>query len=334
MKVERKELLDLIKALEPGLSSTEMIEQSSCLIFTEGEIVSYNDEVSVSTVCPYEGFDFVVNGKSLISLLTKLKDKKLDFEVKKSELIIKGKNTRASLTTQAEILVPLESIQIPEKWKKIPKGFLEGLQLCSFCVGSSSNKPVLKTIHIDTDYVEASDGLRATRSVLVKNTTMKNLLIPSNSVANLAKYEPTKYAVVEGWIHFQNKEDVIYSCRVFEGEYPDTSNLYKLKGKEIVLPDNLDMALDIASIFSGGADQSDGSVDIKLSKNKMIVKSQDITGKFERAVKIKNIEEAHFRVNLNFFLQSVKKFEKMIIGERTIVLKGDGFEHVLALFVD
>ncbi len=332
MKVDRKELLDLIKALEPGLSSTEMIEQSSCLVFTGGEIISYNDEVSVSTVCPYDGFEFVVNGKSLITLLTKLKDKELDFELKKSELIIKGKNTKASLVTQAEILVPLEAIKIPNKWRRIPVGFLEGVQLCSFCAGKDSNKPIMKTIHIDKDYVEASDSLRATRAFLENNTTMKDLLIPANSVSNLAKYEPTQYAVVEGWIHFRNKEAVIYSCRVFEGEYPKTGKLYELEGDEIVLPDNLDVALDIASIFSNEDDSN--FVEIKLSKNKMVVKSQNVSGKFERAIRIKNKEEVSFTVNLNFFLQSVKKFEKMIVGERTIVLTGDGFEHVMALILD
>jgi len=63
----------------------------------------------------------------------------------------------------------------------------------------------------------------------------------------------------------------------------------------------------------------------------MLVKSQDATGSFQRIIKIKNTKSVSFRVPLEFFLESVKHFEKMVVGDRSMLLKGKGFEHVIAL---
>ena len=48
MKINREELLNQLESVLPGLSTREIIEQSSCFVFMNKEVITYNDEISCS----------------------------------------------------------------------------------------------------------------------------------------------------------------------------------------------------------------------------------------------------------------------------------------------
>ena len=45
MKINRKELLEVLSLIKPGLSNNEMVEQSTHFIFEAGEVYTYNDQI-------------------------------------------------------------------------------------------------------------------------------------------------------------------------------------------------------------------------------------------------------------------------------------------------
>ena len=49
MKINRKELLDTLSIVSPGVSNKEMaIEQATTFAFLKDRVVTYNDEISIS----------------------------------------------------------------------------------------------------------------------------------------------------------------------------------------------------------------------------------------------------------------------------------------------
>ena len=55
-----------LEAVSPGLATREAIEQSSCFVFKDGRVMTFNDEVACSIDCEL-GFDGAVAAKPLRS---------------------------------------------------------------------------------------------------------------------------------------------------------------------------------------------------------------------------------------------------------------------------
>ena len=79
MIINREELLKQLESVLPGLSTREIIEQSSCFIFKDETVNTYNDEIACSqkSVLKIEG---AVQALPFISLLRKLKEEELEKE--------------------------------------------------------------------------------------------------------------------------------------------------------------------------------------------------------------------------------------------------------------
>ena len=44
LRVNRQLLLDALMSVTPGLTQKELIEQSSCVVFRNGQVYTFNDE--------------------------------------------------------------------------------------------------------------------------------------------------------------------------------------------------------------------------------------------------------------------------------------------------
>ncbi len=87
MRVDRKLFLMQLESVMPGLSTREIIEQSSCFIFKDGKVQTYNDEIGCTqnSCLSIRG---AVQALPLISILRKLKEKYLEVIPESEELLI------------------------------------------------------------------------------------------------------------------------------------------------------------------------------------------------------------------------------------------------------
>jgi hypothetical protein len=67
-QVNREVLLQQLESVQAGLSSREIIEQSSCFVFKDGNVVTFNDEVSCSRPCELGSFTGAVQAAPLLSI--------------------------------------------------------------------------------------------------------------------------------------------------------------------------------------------------------------------------------------------------------------------------
>ena len=117
--MRRSDLLAALETVKPGLSNKEMIEQATSFAFLGDRIVTYNDEISISHPVQNLNIEGAVQAEELYKLLSKLKKEDIEITTIDNELQIKCGRTKAGLTLQQEIKLPLEEITGKRKWKKV-----------------------------------------------------------------------------------------------------------------------------------------------------------------------------------------------------------------------
>lgn len=339
MKISKKELINALDVIKPGLSNSEdTIDQSTSFAFIEDHIVTYNDSISISY--PFEtGITGAISAKELYNFLNKLSDSKdqIEIKMKKREIIINaGKEGKAGIKIDKEVKLPLDELSGKDKYKKIPSTLITGLNFCSFSTSKDNSKPLITCVHVKGDIVESTDNYRATRFIIDKKVT-KEFLIPAKSVKFLNQFDAKSYAVSKSWVKFKSKEGAIFACRVFSQEYPDISGIMEVKGKKVKFPMIIKEAIERAAIFCEKEKSlSSPMIEVSLKKNIITIKGEGDIGWFKESTKTKyKGEEFSFNIASDFLLDMLKKNNTCELDKKSHRVKftSDEWEHVVLLLI-
>lgn len=336
MKINRKDFLTILNQTKSGLASKEVIEQSTSFIFSEGQVVTYNDEIAVHAKL-MEGFDIdgAVPAKELLAVLTRFTGDEVELIGTENELQLKCGKGKAGIKLSTEIALPIENISIPKKWQTLSKDFLEGLKMCIPTAATDMTRPILTAIHFFTDYIESTDNNRITRWDWVEPLKPgQDILIPVGSCQALSRFQAVKFYHKDGWIHFLSEEGTVFSCRTILGEFPDLSPYMEIEAVgELTFPPNMNEMLERAGVFGTGMLDSDSTVFILIDdKGIMKIEGKNDFGWYEETCRIKwNAGATGFSIHpshLQTILQSVRTAK---IGVDRILFSTDSFVHVVAL---
>jgi DNA polymerase III sliding clamp (beta) subunit (PCNA family) len=336
--VIRKELLAALEIVKPGLASREMVEQSTSFAFLDGRVVSYNDEISIST--PIKGLSIrgAVKAEELYALLGKLKADEIEVTIDGNEVQMKAGRAKAGFTLQQEIKLPLEEIGEIGKWKTLPEHFIEALKFSIPSCSRNMGQPLLTCINVRPEgQVISCDNYRMTRYVIAAVPIKTFFLLPATSAQDLVKYGITKVAESKGWIHFKTEVgETVISCRIFEGEYPDTTPYFKVKGRQFDLPKALPNTLIRAAVFAKREHELDEEVTITLEKNRIKIRGNSETGWFEETLNAHYDEEpVSFVVNPAYLQSILEQVTQCTLGKDRLRFESKGkWEHVISLKAD
>ena len=235
------------------------------------------------------------------------------------------------------ITLPIDQIKMPGKkdWLTIPHvEFNTAVKFCLFSAGTDMTRPVLTCLHLNNNTISASDGFRLTQ-YQVKDIKFDNILLPARAAAELVNYSVVKYAKTSGWVHFKTADNVIFSCRTFEGEFPELRKVLKVKGDEVYFPKNMIDALERAEILADeGSKVKERGVSITIKEGKIKVSSKGVAGWYKEQFSCKYYgPEVQFNVNAIFLREILVHLRTAILGKNGVTIKftGDNFEHVMAL---
>ena len=266
MKIKREQLLQELESVTPGLSrrAIPILEQTDCFIFKNGNVRTYNDSIACTrSVClPVEG---AIPAKSLLRLLHRLRLMWLDVESTDTELRMQGYDWQCGLYVKKKIYAP--NTQQPRQWQRLPHRLAEALEWVAPCVSQNYSKFNLTCIHIHPEYVEATDGRKATRYTL-KTGVSCPLLVIGEDVRPVVESKPTEWGKTKEWVHFRNPQGLVISCRYNPEEYPDLSHHFDVKGPTITWPIELEDTLERAAIVKNNEDPY---VTISLHKKKATI---------------------------------------------------------------
>ena len=324
MKLELKKFKEALSIVKPGLSSKEIIEQTTSFAFVHGTVVTYNDEICI--MCPLPDFDLTgaIKADEFYKFIQKVKSETIDFEVMDNTIMMKSGRARAEFSLKTEITLPLDETAVMRKlkWADLPESFNAGGKLASAAASNDFTNAKLTCVHVTKKGImEASDNYRIVTWDVMQKMPVDDFLIPAHSLKEAIRLNPDKIALTEGWVHFKNVESgVVISCRIFEEEYVNitpTIQKYSSGTKKVKFPDVLSIVLDKAEIFAQ-QQNSDGSVTITVKSGKMCVESRSDTAIFREVI---NCENSH-----NFSFSITPYLLKDILKEITV---GEINDHVL-----
>lgn len=327
MKINRPELVRILKAVKPGLGKSDTKSEItasaiSSFIFTGTEIVTFNEQLCIHY--PYETeFKTNVHSKGFFALLDKCKEDEIDVYLEEEDrLIVKSPTMGASLNTTMrdefvfKIINGIINDVIDHDFNPLPKDFLGALSLS-------------KITDADFIHIEKNDLCCysfAALSIYEFDEDMESFFIDIKTANELSNYNPDSYLVTDNWVHFINEEDVVLSAKRLN---PDSKkDILFFKGKiteqestavqlTMQLKSLVD-EIDLVSVLSSEYSQKQKTIQITLSKGEVMIYAQNEFGSITKNCKVdyKGGNRDIF-VDPTLLLNALKLFDKL---EDTVIL--------------
>jgi DNA polymerase III sliding clamp (beta) subunit (PCNA family) len=336
--VKREKLVEVLALLQPGLAQKGFLEQTTHFLFMDKSICTFNEVVCISV--PFDvGFTCTVLAKPIYKLLDKLSVEDITIAKEEGQVVVRGTDVEFGVAAVEDDTVPLmvEALRTEDlKWKKLPKHFVEAVGLCCFSASSDMTHPAITGINITGADVISSDRYRISW-YQGKDKIAKDFLLPAIAAVDLVKYEPVKYSLVKGWVHFQNEAGIVFSSRTVDAEFPEIEKFFPTKKVKIIelpkteLTDMLhrakvlvesDFVLDrrIKLVFKGS------TIDCSVVKKDL--------GHFHESISLPKILKKDFEILVNpDFLQEALKAGtlELAVMDESVILFSKTFKHLISL---
>ena len=333
--LDRKKLLGMLETLQPGLAPHDAIEQATNFVFKDGFVWSFNDEIAVSHPLPANlELTGAVAAEPLLKLLAKSSGDTVVLAATEDELFVKCGKGQAGIAF-AEVKLPVETIPMPKEdgWWKTDLDFLEKLRLASLSVERSKSMQILSCVSIEETRALGCDNFQLTVAAFEKPLKcFKPVLLQGSMLRHVLPFLPNGVAQVGNWIHFINKDDVVLSCRITEGEYPDVSGFLNVEGTRVKLPEALSDLLERAGVFTDSKEEGN-KVNLVLGKDGSLkVSSRNGSGWFKETLEApsKGIE-FQLDVDPEILRSALKLGHTLVVGKAAMLMNGKNFQHVISL---
>ncbi len=344
-KVRLDLFIQQLEAASLGLSPRGMIEQSDMFVFEQGRIITYNDGMACSIECglPIEG---VVQGRPLLSILKKLDETYIKIEVDDSLLVIKGHRNETGIRLVQEIKLPIETVPTPLHWKPLSDDFREAIEVVAPCAGSDESQSTMVCIHITKRYIEACDNFQLSR-YWIQTGIEKEMLIRATELEEIAKHEMIEFSITPEWIHFQNDQGVIISCRYYSEEDTGTGYLYDVgdsilypsldriiempDGEPLTLPNGLTRAVTRTALFTKENSDND-NIRFDLMGKTLKVSGEGDYGYYHEELDLEETApQISFRMAPKLILQFAKKYERCEVSNGALKVDAGAFVYVTVI---
>lgn len=331
MKINRESLLGQLEAVQPGLApaAKETVDQSSCFVFKDKRVLTYNDEIACSIAADLE-LEGAVKAAPLLALLRKMTEDDVEIEATDGELLVGGRKRKAGITLEKEILLPLDAVDLPEKWRKLPEDFLDAVSIVQQCAGRDESQFSLTCLNIAPEWIEACDNFQLTRYDIATGAKA-SVLIRQSSIKHVVGLGVTRMSETESWVHFKNRTGLVISCRRYVEDYPDLAAFLAVKGKKTKLPKGLAEATEKAEIFSS-ENVENNQVSVTLKSGKLHLRGQGVSGWYSET---KNInydgEPLSFMIAPKLLAEITKRHNECEITQDRLKVDGGNFSYVTVL---
>jgi len=331
-RVERALLLSELESVTPGISARDLMEQSTCFVFRDGLVHTFNDEIACSHESSLEDIEGAVKADRLLQLLRKLEEDHVDIDLQEGELIVSGKNKRAGLRLDEEILLPIDDVEEPDEkdWHDLPQVFGEAVGVVESCAGSDESQELLTCVHIAPKWVEATDNYQLARFDL-KTGFKKDCLVKASSIKHIQSLGMSQFAETKSWIHFRNDTGLQLSCRRYHEKYPDIGKLMDFDGDPLTLPMALKDAIGRASDFSA-ENVDDNQVTVKIDGRKVKIRADGSASWYEESKRLEyDGQPLSFRISPKLLTMILEKHRECELSEDQLKVETSSFVYVTCL---
>jgi hypothetical protein len=330
--MKRKELLNALLSVKPGIASKEIVESMTYFFFSGEAVISYNDVISILYPLKTD-FKTFVKADDFFKVVSKVKADSFAFKLEDNQLKMKSDKMLNSFATiyDEEIVSRINTVQesiADATLKKLPAEFVEAVNLCIQVASKNESDQMLTCLYVSGKDVVATDNVRIAHYKM--KTAMDEIMIKASELRALVSISPTKYAVTQSWIHFKNDDGCIFSIRRVKGTYPDMLKYMQFDGIDVTLPQGILDGVDVAAVFT---ETEDDPITVTIKKGKYRIYKESDAGKidFRDTIDYKG-QDITFKINPNLLKEMMKHSTNVVIGVRSARLEADNFMLVTSLF--
>jgi DNA polymerase III sliding clamp (beta) subunit (PCNA family) len=331
--MKKQTLLNALELVKPGLAGKEAIEQSTSFVFIKGNIVTYNDSISVSHPLPELLVEGAVPANELYNLLNRIKSEDIEVTVLGNELHINAGKAKAGVSLVDEIKLPLSEIGAIDEWQPLPERFLKGIEMAMYSCSRNLSEPITNCVYVnEKGFVEGTNNYKITHFELQNPMPVPSFLLPSYVVPNLVKLKPIEVSKGDGWVHFRTEQGTVISCRIVDDKYPDTTMVLEKSGIEIIFPKTIQEMLERACVFSKRENTDLETVEIQIENKTIKVRSQNESGWFEEEGNIRyEGGTLCFIISPVLLKEIVKETLAFLYADNLLRFDGEGWTYIAAL---
>jgi hypothetical protein len=333
----RASLLQALEAVRPALSTRDIIEQSSNFVFRGGRVWAYNGELCcrAPTGLPKELTGAVASGP-LLKYLAKMPDEEIGVRAAggKLELLGRGGRRWAKILFDAEVLLPLDSVEKPGGWRALPEDFSEALGVVYESAGTDANRFHLTCVHFHPEYLEATDDDQLTRYRLALGHT-EPYLVRRETVRAVVPMGVTSVSETQQWVHFRNPARLVVSCQRHVAEaagYPDLGPHLRYKGTKTEIPRKLADDAELAELFSSENEDRQNRLHVTVRDGRMTVRAVGVTGEAGARMKIRyGGPPLSFAVGPRTLAEIAKRMPSVEIGPERLIAQNGKWQYLVCL---
>jgi DNA polymerase III sliding clamp (beta) subunit (PCNA family) len=339
MRIDTRELRNILSLLRPALNKRELAQQTSHFIFFKDKIAVFDTKICITH--PFESdYVFSIKGEEFHRLINGISEDELTLTIddKKTKAEIRTDSTSSTMKLldedQDKYSEKIKSLEKKMgKWKKLPKDFIEALSLCSFTTSTDLTEGVRTCICFKDDYAYSCDGHRVSRYKL-SEPAEDDINVPIRAAIELIKFPVTEYCFSGEWLCFRTDEDVTFSCLAINGDFPFEKISKPFKELEelstIELPEELKQTIDETLMLASEDTAFAGKIiTLHLENNEILVTASNDLGNVSKRVSF-DYEETpiDIKINSSFLYQILNKSTEMYIGEM-IFFVTPNFQHFM-----
>lgn len=336
--METNELKMAIKKVLPATksSSEETVPGAKMIIIVYDQVLAFNDTLCISAPIPDSELVCAVNAKDLQKIVSGIKDKELTLEVKDKTLHITSEKTSAELAifSPDAVLNIVESLEMTEM-HPLPVDFTDGVTLCQDSVSSDYAQNLnLFAMKFKNEHIYSADPFRISHYVLQESLNCQ-FLLPKAVLKPLVNFNAELFCFNNGWVHFENKDGDLLSCRAINGDLPDLEALLKTFDEEpqiLSLPDELrDVLTDMIGVYDT-TEEYNKHVLIEIVPGLMTLSFKKERASLKKKIKIAE-QNVFCNISLSavFLLNIIDIIFEMKIGEKQVVFQNEDFTHMIML---
>lgn len=340
-KVDRKELLDILKLVGQAKGEKEIVEQMSHFIFTGDDVICFNDQVCLQHA--YEKIEepFSVKATAFQSILSKIKSKEVKISITENGVKVNGRTSKALISTQVEdevsdLLNSLnEELNDEKGWISLSDSFASSVETASLSVSNDASS-ILSCVYIHNGFANSTDQTCCTRAFM-SDKDLPSFFLKPKTIKILKKIGGAKeMKITPNWVHFWASDDLVLSARVLMGEFIDDNALesvFQAKEKiKMKLPEDI---LDGLEFVETMVDPENLVAQIHIDGERLEIKTEGIIGWAKKEFKLETKQpKISFAINI-LFLQKILKYTNELsiceVGNNLLVrCTTETFDHVIS----
>lgn len=328
--MDREELLRTLRSVRPGVADREIVEQSTCFVFSGGRVHTFDDEVFCSAPVPLD-IEGAVRANTLYDLLVKMNDKRVAIACSENELVVKGKRRKAGIRLEREVLLPLDAVEYPEVgWSELPDDFEQAVNLAWPCASRLEVGFIFTCVHLHPEYIEACDGFQVLRYFLDLGID-DSALVRADAIKSVVGTGVKDICVDSSWVHFRREDGLIVSYRRYLDDFAPLDKFLDDKGLHpLEIPEGMSEAVMRASIFSSENITHD-YICIDLRNDSVVVEGQGPTGWYkEKKEVVYEGDPVKFFISPRLIEELANKANKCSMGDGRMVLVTDKYRYSIS----